>query len=381
MNERLRNLPTYPMVRLDRLKAEIQAQGMAVHDFGTGDPREPTPAFIRDAFSRGMPEVSQYPKVDGLPGMRRAAAGYMERRFGVRLDPDREILPTQGSKEAVFHLPMVLVEPTTARRTVVYGVPAYPVFEIGSLFAEAEVHEMPLHPDNRYLMDPDELTAEQLNSTAVVFLNYPHNPTGQLMSAELFEKWVEARSRHGFVLVSDECYVDLYYGEPPHSLLEFGREGCLAVHSLSKRSGMTGYRSGFVAGDAEIVAEYRRFRAGMGVAPTDPVQVAAEAAWTDRDHVEQRRDLFARKRRILCDLFEQLGLAVYPGDAGLFLWVGVPETTTDTEYAEILLRRGILVSPGSFFGVGQDRFIRLALVPSLEECERTAEAWPRPEES
>ncbi len=380
MNERLRNLPTYPMVRLDALKAEVEARGQTVHDFGTGDPVEPTPGFIREAFMAGMPAVSQYPKVVGLPGMRRAAAGYLQRRFGVEVDPDRELLPTQGSKEAVFHLPMVLLEPGSSRNVVVYGVPAYPVFEIGALFAEAEVHEVALGPDNRYLMDPDAIPSDVLARAAVVFLNYPHNPTGQLMPAELFERWVAARERHGFVLVSDECYVDLYYGEAPRSVLEFGRAGCVAVHSLSKRSGMTGYRSGFLAGDADVLASCRRFRAGMGVAPTDPVQAAAEVAWNDGDHVAERRAVFARKREILLDLFADVGLEVYPGTAGLFLWVAVPPGQTDTGYAELLLQRGILVSPGSFFGAGQEGFIRLALVPSAEQCEETAKLWPRSEE-
>ena len=167
MNPRLRALPTYPMVRLDQLKAQVEARGVPVLDFGTGDPREPTPAAIRAAFRDGMPEVSQYPKVTGLAGMRRAAAGYLRRRFGIEVDPDVELLPTQGSKEAIFHLPMVLVDPSQDCRTVVYGVPAYPVFEIGSLFAEADVHEVVLHPGNSYLLDPDEVGEEVLARTAV----------------------------------------------------------------------------------------------------------------------------------------------------------------------------------------------------------------------
>jgi succinyldiaminopimelate transaminase len=377
MNARLRALAPYPMVRLDQLKAEVLARGQPVYDFGTGDPREPTPPAIRAAFCAGMPEVSQYPQVGGTPQLRRAAAGYVARRFGVELDPDSEILPTQGSKEAVFHLPMVLLDPSSERNAVVYGVPAYPVFEIGALFAEAMVHEVQLSPANQYLLDPHAIGDAVLRRAAVVFLNYPHNPTGQVMPAALMRRWVEAQRRCGFALVSDECYVDLYYAEPPHSLLEFGRQGCLAVHSLSKRSGMTGYRSGFVAGDADLVAHYRRFRAGMGVAPTEPVQAAAAVAWADAEHVEARRRLFAAKRDVLLRAFAELGLSVYPGKAGLFLWVRVPPGHTDVGYAEALLQRGILASPGSFFGPGQEGFIRLALVPSAAECARAAALWPR----
>ncbi len=377
MNQRLRELETYPMVRLDQLKEAAIAKGLTVYDFGTGDPREPTPAFIRQACQAGLAAVSQYPKVAGRPAMRQAAAGYLKRRFGLELDPDTEILPTQGSKEAIFHLPMVFADHSGARDLVVYGEPAYPVFEIGTLFADCAEHLVRLDPANSYLLDPDQVGADVLGRTAVVFLNYPHNPTGQLMPAALFQKWVAARAEHGFVLVSDECYVDLYFAEAPRSLLEFGREGCLVMHSLSKRSGMTGYRSGFVAGDAELVAFYRRFRAGMGLAPTDMVQHAATVAWQDSDHVEERRQLFMAKRRVFLDLFDELGLAVYPGTSTLFLWVHVPPGKTDTGYVEELLASGILCAPGSFFGDGQEGFFRLALVPSLEHCKAAAALWPR----
>jgi len=382
MNQRIRDLATYPMVKLDELKAAAIDEGLTIYDFGTGDPREPTPAFIREACQQGLADISQYPKVTGLPAMRQAAADYLARRFDVTVDPDTELLPTQGSKEAIFHLPLVFVdhpaEGLPERSLVVYGEPAYPVFEIGALFAQAEPHPVALHPGNSYLLDPDAVGDAVLAQAAIVYLNYPHNPTGQLMPAELFERWVAARDQHGFLLVSDECYVDLYFeSERPRSLLEFGREGCLVMHSLSKRSGMTGYRSGFVAGDAQLVASYRRFRAGMGLAPTDMVQAAAIAAWQDSDHVEERRLLFKSKRQVFLDLFGELGLDVYPGSSTLFLWVRVPEGKTDTGYAEELLGVGILCSPGSFFGDGQEGFFRLALVPSLQQCEAAAAIWPR----
>ncbi|MCB9888853.1 MAG: succinyldiaminopimelate transaminase [Planctomycetes bacterium] len=376
MNEALRRLATYPMVRLDQLKDEAVAAGRTVYDFGTGDPREPTPAPIREACRAGLAEISQYPKVTGLPAMRAAAADYLAHCHGVVVDPDTELLPTQGSKEAIFHLPMVLVDHPSSRQLVVYGEPAYPVFEIGALFAQATPHPVRLDPTNHYLLDPDVLGAAVLDRTAVVFLNYPHNPTGQLMPVELMQRWVAAQRRHGFVLVSDECYVDLYFDEKPHSMLEFGKEGVLAVHSLSKRSGMTGYRSGFVAGDAKWIAHYRRFRAGMGVAPTDMVQAAATVAWSDTAHVAERRALFGAKRAVFLELFAQRGMRAYPGSATLFLWVEVPEGFTDQGYCELLLRHGILCSPGSFFGPGQEGFFRLALVPSLDHCRAAAALWP-----
>ncbi|MEC7582833.1 MAG: aminotransferase class I/II-fold pyridoxal phosphate-dependent enzyme [Planctomycetota bacterium] len=374
MNERLRNLPTYPMVALEKTRKDLLERGVRVFDFGTGDPLEPTPAVIRQALLDGVPEVCRYPSIDGHATMRQAAADYFERRFGVRLDPDSQVLPTLGSKEAVFHLPMTFVQIPSEQDLVLYGEPAYPVFELGALFAEAWTYALPLGANNNYLMDPDAVPESVLRRAAIVYLNYPHNPTGQCLTDELFQAWVAARNRYGFTLVSDECYADLYYGESrPRSLLEFSTEGCLAVHSLSKRSGMTGYRSGFVAGDPELLATYRRFRAGMGVAPQDFVQSASTVAWSDEEHVEQRRKMFGDKRRVLIEHFESIGLRVYPSEAGLFLWVEVPPNISDVDYAARCAEQGILVAPGSYFGKGQERFFRVALVPALDDCRAATE--------
>ena len=378
MNERLRSLPTYPMVRLEQWKQDLAARGRTVFDFGTGDPREPTPAILRDALRNGVPEVSQYPPTQGTPALRRAAAAYLQRRFEVQVDPETEVLATLGSKECLFHLPMTFVEVPSDKDLVLYGEPAYPVYEIGALFAEAWTYAVPLRVDNGYAMDPDALPVGVLKRASVVFLNYPHNPTGFCLPDALFRRWVEVREEYGFVLVSDECYVDLHYDGPrPRSLLEFGRTGCLAVHSLSKRSGMTGYRSGFVAGDPDLVATYRRFRASMGTAPQEFVQTAAALAWTDEAHVHERVRCFADKRKVMLELCKARGLTVHGSAAGLYLWVEVPAGTTDVAYAERCREAGILVAPGSFFGGGQERFVRLALVPSVDECRAAAAAWPR----
>lgn len=378
MNERLQNLPTYPMVRLAAWRQQLEAAGRTVYDFGTGDPREPTPALLRQALVDGIDAVSQYPPNQGTRGLREAVAGYLQRRFEVTVDPEEEVVATFGSKEALFHLPMTFVQVPSDKDLVVYGEPAYPVYEIGALFAEARTHAVQLGPRDDYQMDPDALPDGVLQRAAVVFLNYPHNPSGHKLSDDLFRRWVEVQREFGFVLVSDECYVDLNYeGERPKSLLQFGREGCLVVHSLSKRSGMTGYRSGFVAGDAKLIATYRRFRASMGTAPQTFVQAAAEVAWTDTEHVEQRLQVFAEKRRVLLAMAKQKGLTVHGSEAGLYLWLEIPSAAvSDEQYAQRCREQGILVAPGSFFGKGQERFVRLALVPTLDECRAAAEAWP-----
>jgi acetylornithine aminotransferase len=376
MNSRLERLQVHPTLRLEERKAEILARGQRVFDFGTGDPPEPAPEFVRQALIDAVPEISAYPTVDGTPALREAAAHYVRRRFGVELDPARQVLATCGSKEAIFHIPMVLVDSDSKRNLVVWGEPGYAAFEIGACFARAEIHPIPLSAESRYLFTPDDLGDELLARTAIVFLNYPHNPTGQDMPADVFRRWIEARNEHGFVIVSDECYCDLYFGSPPHSLLEFGTEGCIVVHSLSKRSGMTGYQSGFLAGDADLLATLRRHRAGMGVASAVWNQAAATAAWLDEAHVAERRAVFGEKRRVLGELIESRGLRIYPGNASLFLWVEVPSGETDLSFTDRLADAGILVAPGSYFGAGQAGFVRFALVPSAEECRALGEVWP-----
>ncbi|MBM4063698.1 MAG: aminotransferase class I/II-fold pyridoxal phosphate-dependent enzyme, partial [Planctomycetes bacterium] len=373
MNDRLRKLPTYPMEQLSAWKRDLERRGVRVFDFGTGDPREPTPALLKRAMLEGTADVSQYPPTAGTGPLRAAVAGYLRRRFCVAVDPDTEVLATMGSKEALFHLPMTFVQVPSEKDLVLYGEPAYPVYEIGALFAEAWTYPVPLGVHNGYAMDPDALPESVLRRASVVFLNYPHNPTGFCLPDALFARWVEAREQYGFVLVGDECYVDLHYEGPrPRSLLEFGRKGCLAVHSLSKRSGMTGYRSGFVAGDAELIATYRRFRASIGTAPQEFVQAAATVAWTDDAHVRDRVAVFAQKREVLLGSCRARGLQVHGSRAGLYLWIEVPAGVADVDYAARCREVGILVAPGSFFGKGQERYVRLALVPTVEECRDAA---------
>lgn len=378
MNERLAKLQAYPTLQLAAWRRQIEARKVRVYDFGTGDPREPTPEMLREALRAAIPEISQYPGSDGLPALREAIAGYLLRRFSVQVDAATAVLPTLGSKEALFHLPMTFVQVPSEKDLVLYGEPAYPVYEIGALFAEAWTYAVPLGAHNGYAMDPDALPESVLRRAAVVFLNYPHNPTGHTLPDALYRRWVEAREEYKFVLVSDECYVDLHHeGRPPRSLLEFGTRGCLAVHSLSKRSGMTGYRSGFVAGDPELIATYRRFRAGMGTTPQEFVQAAAAVAWADVDHVEARRKLFGEKRKVLLDLCRARGLRVHGSAAGLYVWIEVPDGSNDLDYAALCRENGIVVAPGRFFGAGQERFVRAALVPTLAECAAAAKVWPK----
>jgi aspartate/methionine/tyrosine aminotransferase len=224
-------------------------------------------------------------------------------------------------------------------------------------------------------MDPDAVPETVLRRAAVVFLDYPNDPTGTCLPAELAAAWVAAREHYGFTLVADERYADTYFENPPRSLLQTGRKGCLVAHSLTARSGLHGYRSGFLAGDAELVEHLVRFRSAMGLAPTLPAQAVARAAWQDDEHALVRRRELGKKREVLRACFRSLRLEVR-SEATPYLWLRVPGGSTVDAYANRCLECGILVAPGSCFGQGGAEHVRVALGPSLQECEQAAKVWP-----
>jgi len=362
------------MVALDERKAALRAAGRTLYDFGLGDPREPTPPFVREALRSAVPEVSQYPSPAGTPSLRQACAGYLERRFGVRVDPERQVVPATGAKESIFHLPLAFAG--GGRRKVVMPDPGYPTYEVGARFAGLEPVKVPLTARNRFLLEPEEVGEAVLSQTLLFWICYPHNPTGAMAPRDYLERVGRAALRHGFIVASDECYADVYFGERPLSMLEVQVENALAIHSCSKRSGMTGYRSGFVAGDADLVALVRRMRSHPGVASPDFVSAAAAAAWGDDAHAAERREVFRRKRDRMLRFFASRGLEVQGSEATLYLWLKVPRGHDAASYAGALLEAGIVVAPGTAFGAGEG-YVRVALVPTLEECDAAIEAWGR----
>ena len=267
MNPALRALRPYPMAELQERKAALRAAGVPLYDFGTGDPIEPTATGIRQALIDAVPAVSQYPTVRGPEEFRQAVADYLQRRFAVAID-SAAILPSAGSKEAIFHLPLACIDPASGKDGVIYGTPGYPVYQAGTLFAHGQPQPITLTAEQGFRLELAELPTATLQRAAICWLNYPHNPTGACVDLDYYERQWRICRDHDIVLASDECYVDLWFDEqasPPVSLLQVASEGVLVFGSCSKRSGMTGYRSGFIAGDAALVADYRRWRAAMGV--------------------------------------------------------------------------------------------------------------------
>jgi succinyldiaminopimelate transaminase len=366
----LRAQATYPFVRLDEAKRRVAERGVTLVDFGMGDPRERTDERIERALVEALPATEGYPRAQGLPELREAIAAWCGRRFGAPLDPDAEIIPTYGSKEAIFSFAQVLLDPEGGKDVVVTTEPAYPVPERGAEFAGAEVVRLPLLEKNAFLPDLDAVDDAVWARAALVWANYPNNPTAATAPPAFYERLAGLAAEHDFVLASDEAYSELWFDEPPPSALQVRESGArVAVfNSLSKRSSMTGYRSAFVAGDAEIVAALKAFRPNVGTAPQEFVQRASVVAWGDEEHVERNRALYGRKRALLLGLFERAGLRVAGSAATMYLWVATPDGESSETFAERLLEAGVVVTPGSYLGPSGEGYVRLALVPTEDEC-------------
>lgn len=375
INPVLRDLGNYPVATIQQRAIDRREAGLRVIDFSIGDPREPTPKFIPEAMRSAIPEISQYPTSAGLAELRAVVAHWVRRRYNITVDPATQVIPTSGSKEAIFNTHFAFID-RDADDVVVFPSPGYPVYERGALFAGARLHRVVL--DGDFVMRAPLIPSAVFDAAKIVWTCSPHNPTGAVTSAEdLAALYGECRKR-GVWLLSDECYADTYeedvFPNGPASVLEVaddGLGGVLAFFSLSKRSGMTGYRSGAIVGDPVAIKALKELRSTTGTASPEFVQAAAIAAWSDDEHAASRRAVFAAKRRILERAFLKLGLDVVASRAGLYMWVRVGDDLAVTEH---LLDQGVVVSPGRFFGTGGEGYIRLALVPALEECELAADA-------
>ena len=369
---------TYPFVRLNEAARRVEARGIDVIDFGTGDPREPTDPKIRQALIDGLRDRMGYPAAVGLPELRQAIAGWAASRFATRLDPDTEIIPTLGSKEAIFTFALAVVDADGARDTVAYTDPGYPVYERGALFAHARPLALPLREEQGFLPDLDGIDDETWARLAVFWINYPNNPTAATAPLAFYERLAALAREHGFVVASDEAYTELWFDEPPASALQLGdRTNVVVFNTLSKRSSMTGYRSGFAAGDPELVGALKAFRPTVGTAPQEFVQRASVVAWGDEEHVAETRARYGRKRTLFLELFARKGVRVAGSAATMYIWAEVPEGETSESFAERLLEHGVLVTPGSYLGSAGEGYFRVALVPSEDECARAVEILER----
>ncbi len=370
----LSELGTYPFAALDQAKARARERGVELIDFSIGDPREGADTFIRDAMVEALDSVAGYPRAAGLPELRAAIRDWAARRFGVQVDADREIVPTLGAKEAIFSFAQIVIDPAGGKDLIVATEPGYPVAPRGARFAGAQVVELPLRRETGFLPDLDAVSAATWARTAILWLNYPNNPTGACAPLSLYEQAAELAEDHDFIVASDEAYTELYFAEAPRSALEIERRGrVVAFNSLSKRSSMTGYRAGFMICGPEVADAVKLYRPMIGAAPQEFVQRAAGAALADESHVEAARARYARKRLLMLDALAAGGFEDVGGPATMFLWLATPKGRADEQVALELLDHGIVVAPGSTLGTSGAGYVRFALVPTEEECARAVE--------
>ncbi len=379
--QRIASLSEYAFAAVDAKVTELKEKGIAPIDFGVGDPIDPTPELVRRACQQAVDQraTSGYPSYIGAPEYRQAVSEWNAKRFDVSLDPATEICATVGSKEAVFNVAQGVVDPGDL---VLVTSPGYPPATRGTLFAGGEVHVLALTPANNFLPELDRIPTEVAQRAKMLWINYPNNPTGRVAPDSFLEQAVAFCREHDILLASDEAYTEIYFDKQPSSVLQFGREGILVFQSLSKRSSMTGYRIGWVAGDEELVSVFKKVKTNIDSGTPTFIQDAAIAALSDETHVAEARDRYRAKGDLMVKALTEAGLPECRPEGTLYLWQRTPEGMTSTDLALRLLDPAVAVvaTPGEWISVpGADGvnpgegFIRFALVPDIEDCRLAAE--------
>lgn len=386
MNSLLNRLQPYPFERLRTLMAGVRpSPAYRPINLGIGEPQHPTPDFIRKALTESLDGLARYPATAGSPELRQACAAWASRRYGAAIDPETQVLPVNGSREALFALCQVVVDSAQPNATVVCPNPFYQIYEGAALLAGAHCHFAPVDAARNFAVDWDAVPEHVWNRTQLLYVCSPGNPTGAVMSLAEWKQLFALADKHGFVIASDECYSEIWFGEnPPLGGLEaaarLGRNdyrGLVMFTSLSKRSNVPGMRSGFVAGDARILKAFLQYRTYHGSAMGPAVQAASCAAWGDEAHVRENRRMYREKFARVLPILQPL-MDVQQPDAGFYLWAGTP--IDDVTFARGLLENyNCTLLPGSLLAREQGgrnpgaRRVRMALVADVDSCVECAE--------
>ena len=387
MNPDLERLQSYPFEKLNALLDGVKPDsGRSTIPLYIGEPRHATPEFIKQALVDHLSGLASYPPTLGGEGLRIAIAAWLTRRYGLKaIDPETQIIPVNGTREALFAFGQAIVDTTRPDPVVVSQNPFYQIYEGSALLAGAQPHYLNNVAENGYGFDFEQLPEDIWRRTQLIYVCSPSNPTGYVMSLDDWRRLFELSDRHDFVIASDECYSEIYFDEarPPLGSLQaaqhFGRAGyprLVMFSSLSKRSNVPGMRSGFVAGDASILKKFLLYRTYHGCAMSPPIHMASIAAWNDEAHVAENRRLYREKFAAALDILRPVLEVEMPAGA-FYLW---PETpVSDTEFARRLYReQAVSVLPGSYLArtahganPGMNR-VRIALVASTAECTEAA---------
>lgn len=377
MASRVKSLPPYLFAAIDKMKQEARSKGVDLIDLSIGDPDIPTPAHIVDAMKAAIekPEHHRYPSYEGMLSYREAVARWYRRRFGVDLDPAKEVLSLIGSKEGIGHIPLAFVNPGDV---VLVPTPGYPVYPVGTLFAGGESCMMPLEERNGFLPDLNAIPAEALKRAKLMFINYPNNPTSAVAPRSFYEEVISFAAKHNIIVCHDAAYSEIYFdGEKPLSFMEIdgAREVGVELHSLSKTYNMTGWRIGFAVGNADVIAGLGKIKTNLDSGVFQAIQEASITALdTDDKILSPIRDLYQERRDVLSAGLREIGLELSKPKASFYLWTKVPKGFDSSRFvAHLLEKAGILTTPGNGFGAPGEGYVRFALTVPVERIRQAVD--------
>jgi LL-diaminopimelate aminotransferase len=375
--ERLNKLPPYLFAEIDRKKKEVAAKGIDIISLGIGDPDLPTPPSIVERLKKASedPKNYKYPDYEGMYEFRSAASQWVAKRFGVKFDPASEVVSLIGSKEGIAHIPLAFVNPGDY---VLVPDPAYPVYNIGTLFAGGASYIMPLREENGFLPDLKAIPEDVLKKTKIMHVNYPNNPTSATADASFFKDVITLAMKYKFIVCHDMAYSELFYEEKPSSIfnVEGSREVAIEMHSLSKTYSMTGWRVGFAVGNPSIVEGLGKIKTNVDSGIFQAVQEAGiEALTGDQGVVDEYRNIYKERRDMVVSELTRMGYHVFYPKATFYVWVKTPDGLGSREFcSRVLEETGVVLTPGVGFGQYGEGYFRIAMTVGKE---RLKEAFRR----
>jgi LL-diaminopimelate aminotransferase len=365
LSQRVASLPPYLFVQISKKIAEKKAKGEDVVSFGIGDPDIPTPAHIINRLCQAAqdPANHRYPETEGLPELRRAIADWYQTRFGVTLDPDKEVVPLIGSKEGIAHIALCLIDPGDI---ALITDPGYPVYPVSTMLAGGKAHYIPIGEENNFLPDLAAIPVRQLKKAKLLWINYPNNPTGAVAGIDFFDKVVDFARKNGIAVCHDGPYSEVAFdGYRPASFMQArgAKDVGIEFHSLSKTYNMTGWRIGMAVGNAELIDALRRIKSNMDSGIPQAIQQAAIAALTgSQECIQEHNTIYQRRRDLVIETLNRIGLKARPPQASLYVWAKVPEGYSSVQFAtELLDKVGVVVTPGTGYGQNGEGYVRLSL--------------------